>query len=727
MRRRHNLMITAISVTVGMALMTGCSNTNQVSTSKQEISSSIGMTTSLETMAVNYDEDDYYSDWKNGTYTSIELTGTSATIQGTGANINGSTLTITKGGTYVISGELTDGQIEVNSNDTNNVRVILNGVTIHSSTTAPFNVVEANKVIVSLEEGTDNVFTDGTSYVYPDATTDEPDAAFFSKADLIINGAGTLSIEGNYEDGLTSKDDLKIMEGNIEVKATNTGIKGKDLLAVKEGTIAINAGGDGMKATNDTDGTKGFVHIEGGKFNIIAGNDGIQAETNLQIVDGTFDIVSNEGSDNGETHQTNGFHGMGGQRPNGEGMMPPSFEGMAPPEGEEMTVPRGEGMTPPSNEGMIPPTGEATSQSNVTNQGNEQITDATISESNTTTTEEAVSDSYKGMKATKNIIITGGDFKIDSADDALHCNENLSISGGTFAIKSGDDGIHSDLILDISGGNINIEKSYEGIESDVINISGGDITVVANDDGINVTSDVATTMQPGAMMQAADEATGTEETATTEETTKGESRILNISGGNVVVDAAGDGLDANGNIHMTGGKVIVNGPTNGANAGLDYDSKCEIDGGLLIVAGSSQMLQTVSSDSEQPTVTMVFSTGTQEVGTVVNIQDDTGKSIVSFAPTKAYQSIIVCSPDIEVGKTYTLSYGGKDTGIETNGLYENGVYEGGTSIGSFTVSDTITYLNETGVTISKQNGMMMEGHGGKRPNRTQDMKQQDAS
>ncbi len=155
------------------------------------------------------DEDDYVTDWNAENATMIALNGADASIDGTGAEAKDGSVTITAPGTYVLSGKLNDGQIVVDVQDKENVRLVLNGMELQSSDSAPIYIKEAGKAIITLQEGTANTVSDGKTYVYPDASADEPNAAVFSKADLTVNGTGALIVHGNYNNGIASKDDLK--------------------------------------------------------------------------------------------------------------------------------------------------------------------------------------------------------------------------------------------------------------------------------------------------------------------------------------------------------------------------------------------------------------------------------------------------------------------------------------------------------------------------------------
>jgi hypothetical protein len=188
--------------------------------------------------------------------------------------------------------------------------------------------------------------------------------------------------------------------------------------------------------------------------------------------------------------------------------------------------------------------------------------------------------------------------------------------------------------------------------------------------------------------------------------------MLNINGGYITVDASGDGLDANGSIKMTSGTVIVSGPTNNGNGTIDYDGKFEISGGLLMAAGSSGMAQTTSEESTQYSVIMTY-TQTQKAGTVVHLQDSKGNTVATFTPKKDYQSVVVSSPKVTKGETYTLYSGGTSSANESLESYTTGEYKGGTKVVEFTIKDSVTWLNETGVTTAKSSGPGGQGNSGK--------------
>lgn len=561
------------------------------------------------TISVAYDSDDLDSSWNSSGMSYITLKGNSITLDGSGAIVNGSKITITSAGTYSISGTLNDGQIIINTGGKETVKLVLNGADIACSTNAPIYVLNAEKTVITLADGTENYVKDGASYIFDDLVSDEPNAAIFSRDDLTINGNGSLTVKTNYNNGIQSKDDLKITGGSITVNAANDGIKSRDSIAVKGGNITVNAGGDGMQSNNDEDSERGYISIEGGTLNITAGADGIQAETSLMISGGNI-IVSTGG-------------------------------------------------------------GSVNSSSNIGSPGNTWGNWGMPGSSDSSSS----SGSAKGLKAGVGITITGGTINIDSSDDSIHTNDSITISGGHIVLASGDDGIHSDSTIEISGGDISITKCYEGIESAVIAINDGNIHLVASDDGINVVGGNDGSAMNGRPGQNDFNPSG--------------NNYLHINGGYIVIDAMGDGLDINGPINMTGGVVIVNGPTRNDNGALDYFGAFKITGGFLAAVGSSGMAQAPDTSSTQYSVMVNFSSS-QSAGTMVHFETKDGEEILTFVPTKAYQSVVLCSPELKNGSTYIVYSGGSSTGTVTDSLYSGGRYTAGTQITSFTISSIVT-------------------------------------
>ena len=248
--------------------------------------------------ALTKDTAEYYSDWDiSGTYdqaeaTVITLSGSSATVSGgnsSAVNVADQTVTISAGGVYVLSGDYT-GQIIVEAEDTAKVQLVLNGVKLENQTSACIFVKTADKVFLTLADNSVNTVTTGDAFVLADGE-DEPDAAIFSKEDLTINGTGTLQVSTGYQDGIVSKDDLKICGGTIVVEAEDDGIRGRDSVRILYGNITIStASGHGLKSNNDEETDRGYIRVDGGSITINSGKDGINAVNDIQINAGTLQI-----------------------------------------------------------------------------------------------------------------------------------------------------------------------------------------------------------------------------------------------------------------------------------------------------------------------------------------------------------------------------------------------------------------------------------------------------
>lgn len=236
-----------------------------------------------------YDENDLDASWDESQAAVITCDGINVQITGEGVTEAEGVITIKSAGTYVLRGSY-EGQLLVDAEKDDVVRIVMDGFRIYCENTSPVYGLQSEKIVLILAEGTENFVSDGAEYVFLSADEDEPDAAVFSKDDLTINGAGTLTVNGNYSNGIRSKDDLKLISGILEITAAKDGIKGKDSVTVKDGQIQITSAEDGIKSNNDTDPEKGYVIIEGGVIQIQAGDDGIHGETWLTIYDGDIDI-----------------------------------------------------------------------------------------------------------------------------------------------------------------------------------------------------------------------------------------------------------------------------------------------------------------------------------------------------------------------------------------------------------------------------------------------------
>ena len=239
--------------------------------------------------SVTYDAEDMNAQWDADSATGIVLAATGITVEGEGASAEGNTVVISHPGTYVVSGALEDGQIRIEAEKDALVHLVLNGVELSNQTTAPIYASEKCKVVLTLAEGTENVIGDMDNYQFAEGE-DEPNAPVFAKGDLTINGSGKLAVQGNFECGIRSKGDLKVVSGTLDIQSEDDGLKGKDAVVIRGGQIDIQSGKDGIKANNDEDADKGYIWIDGGEITIAAEDDGIQAETALILNGGEITI-----------------------------------------------------------------------------------------------------------------------------------------------------------------------------------------------------------------------------------------------------------------------------------------------------------------------------------------------------------------------------------------------------------------------------------------------------
>lgn len=299
--------------------------------------------------------------------------------------------------------------------------------------------------------------------------------------------------------------------------------------------------------------------------------------------------------------------------------------------------------------------------------------------------------SMKGIKAGAIITINGGIFDIQSTDDGLHSNDSILINGGEFTIASGDDGFHADTDLTIENGSITIAISYEGLESATITINNGQISIVSSDDGINVAGGA-----DGSGMNAGMGGGGGRNGGPGMDMFAGTGDYhLYINGGTVYMNAGGDGLDSNGSITMTGGTVVVNGPTNDGNGAIDYMGSFSISDGILVAAGSSGMAQSPDGNSTQAALLVYFGS-TLSAGTPVSLVNASGESVVTVVPDKTYSSIVISSPDMVVGESYTLYVGGTVSAVDGLGLSTSTV-GGATEYSSFTLSYLVSQIGTGGM------------------------------
>jgi len=595
-------------------ILTGCNDSPiSVSTNaEQENSDTTAATAAVvdfsATDADMFTHRDVTPDYTESECVQISLNGNTASATSDSVKISGSTVTVTADAPHIIRGNLENGMLIIDAPDTAKLQLIFDGVTIHSETSAALYIRSADKVFLTLAENSENTLSNGGSFTAIDENN--IDGTLFSKQDLTLNGTGTLTVTSPAGHGIVCKDDLVVTGGNYTVNCASHGLDANDSVRLTNAFLTITAGKDGIHAENNDDASLGFVYVSGGNVIVDAQGDGISAGAYAQFESGSFTLTAGGGSENGTKTSSDHYGGfMGG----GMGGRP---GGMGRP-------------------------------------GQQRPSDTSSSEEEST--------SMKGIKAAGSMLFSGGTFVIDAADDALHADNALTVNGGTFSLASGDDALHAEDALTVTACTMDISQSYEGLEALHIQISGGDIKLIASDDGLNAaggTDESGFTGgrdgmfgnmggRPGGMGSMGGNSGGS----------------ITVSGGNLYVNASGDGLDANGTLLISGGYTVVVGPTAGDTATLDYDTSAQITGGTFIGTGASGMAQTFSSCAQG---VIALQVGNQAAGTDITVTDAAGNTLICYAPELSFQVLILSTPEMVSGETYTVSVGSLSDQFQAN-------------------------------------------------------------
>lgn len=550
--------------------------------------------------------------------TLISFTDSAVTADGaySGYEIEGTDVSITAAGTYVFSGDCDDGSITVKKGVTG-VTLVLNGLALTNADSAAITLNKTAEAALIAAAGSENTVADTAG-----ANDENAAVKVKSGASLLLSGTGTLTACGNTKNGIKGASDavITVDELTLNIEAADDGLSCDDELTIKGGRVNITAGGDAVKASPDTDDAEnpdttslGNVTVSGGTMTLTAANDGVQADGDLTISGGTFAVTANGG------HTT-----------------------------------------------------------------------ALIDDSA----------SCKGLKAGKTLTVSGGTVNVDSADDALHAND-VTVSGGTLTLASGDDAVHADndLVVGVQGSSstsnpkIDITASYEGLEGTTVSVYSGDIDVAASDDGVNA--------------------------ANSDLGERSDKYAINIAGGDLYIDAGSDGLDSNNDITMTGGKVEVYGADAMMDAAIDYDGTFTLSGGTLFGAGMEPgagtqayvavgetspsgghggmgggqgMTRPDKTDGSTMTPPDGQQSGTRpekpsgdkngwtggkgqsanresalgiKEGSVITVQDASGKTLYTATALGSMSSVIFSSADIKEGETYTVLVDGASVGTAT--------------------------------------------------------------
>lgn len=600
------------AVILAMCLMTsGCGSQNYTTNSKNTDTTIASSITAQDTNVTHADDADNYK---------TEITGEFSITSTDGSTItqNDSVYTITQAGEYTVTGLLSEGQIVVNADDNAEITIVLNGTSITCSNGSPIYIKNADNVKIKSEENTYNCIVDARAEAddnSDNSSSENGNAAIYAACDLKLVGKGALSVTGNYNNGIQSKDDISIKNVTIKVNAVNNAIKGNDEVAIESGEIiAISRKGDGIKTSNSSLSTKGKqkgnVIISGGNIDIYAACDGIDAAYGVDVSgDGNLNIYTDTYSDYSEAVAADNSGSSASSVGN-----PPDMNNSS------------------SNSGNNPDMKGNFGGGNRTANG--------MPGNNSSGNSSKKSYSTKGIKAESEINISGTAINISSTDDGIHANSDsgvletgedgkgiISISGGTITISTGDDGIHADKELNITDGYINVLTSYEGLEAITINISGGQNFVYAADDGINACTGDGTSTP-----------------------------LINITGGYVDVTTGSgdtDGIDSNGSYTQSGGMVLVKG---GSSSG-QVSGSIDVDGNITITGGTCIALGGICETPVNSVNAYVFSSVSFNAGSY-SVKDSSGNEIISFTLNNSYSNGWICASALTTNTEYTLYFDG---------------------------------------------------------------------
>ena len=623
------ILTSATSVTLLAALaLTGCSTTsNALASGTTAADSSVGTTattssaTATDTAASSssfstnvksgekLDVDTHYSEqdlsWDTSSETAIDLSNPTATD---GVTVEDGTLTITKAGTYKLSGEY-QGQIKVETADSDAVRLVLDNANITNSSGAALNVVNADEVILYSASGTTNTISDGADYA---ATgEDDPDAVVYSKADMTIAGEGTLKVNGNHEDGIHTSDGLVIASGTLEVNAANTGIKGKDYVDILGGTITVTAQQDGIKSTNDTDEGQGWTRLSNGTVTVNAGDDGFKASRVVEISGGSLTVEqSDEGIEaqyinvsGGDVNVTSADDGMNASLKTSDSESTDSSANTSDTANQQQNN---------QQQGSLPG-GQQSGTSNQQQQGMGQPP-AMSGTSQDGTSQNGASGTAQQQNNTQN-----------------QGNQNMGQPPA------------------MPGGNAQDGKSQNG-------------TTGTGQQGMGQPPQGGMPGGGGGTFEVIDAA-------------------INVSGGHVTVNAEGDGIDSNGVTTLSGGTLIVNGPSQGGNAALDTNGDLLLNGATVLSGSTADMFEAPSTNSTSGYLKLTNSSGFEQ-GSTVQVADSSGKVVANYKVTKSnVQLVLVSSSSIVKGQSYTAYT--TTSAVDSNAT---SLASGATELGSFTAS-----------------------------------------
>lgn len=644
MLRGAGLLLAGCAAAVLLFSVAGCSSTDagepsiastaevleeNASEKSVEYASFEEVAAAFDASALNleYSKRDMDASFDESSATKITLSGDSASVSGSGAAAEGSTVTISTAGTYIVSGNLTDGSITVTTSENDKVQIVLNGVKIACSSGPAIDVQSADTCFITLAEGTQNSLSDGSAF-----TSEDANACIYATCDLTINGSGSLDVSGNYRHGIFSKDDLVVYGGSINVSAVEDGLNGKDSVKIGAGDISIDSGADGVKSSKSTNPEKGFVYVSGGSLSIDAEDDGIQAKTYLCIAGGSIEIDA---------------------------------------------------------------------------------------------ADDALHSDLEGA-------LNGGSTTVRSGDDAFHCETKLEVNDGSFVVETCSEGYEAEQVV-VNGGDTNICALDDAMNASAADLSDDSESSDADtstsapsgepganaaqpDGSIGVPDALSSNADSNGQQNTAPQGAGQQDSATSPELPSDDGAqggqageapsglghapdvqgrmerggqapggqggapgasdsncLIQINGGKVVLDSQGDGVDSNGNVEITGGTLLVNGPSSDGDGAFDYDGEAAISGGTVLMAGTVGMAQSFTSGIQA--FALVQASGL--AGSVIEATDADGNVIATLTATRAFGCVLVSGAGVSDGDTITVSVDGAATMATASTTGTSGIPTGG--------------------------------------------------
>ena len=686
------------AVILAMCLMTsGCGSQNYTTNNKNTDTTVTSSITAQDTNVTHADDADNYKTEIIGEFSITSTDGSTITQ-------NDSVYTITQAGEYTVTGLLSEGQIVVNADDNAEITIVLNGTSITCSNGSPIYIKNADNVKIKSEENTYNCIVDARAEaddISDNSSSENGNAAIYAACDLKLVGKGALSVTGNYNNGIQSKDDISIKNVTIKVNAVNNAIKGNDEVAIESGEIiAISRKSDGIKTSNSSLSNKGKqkgnVIISGGNIDIYAACDGIDAaygvdvsgDGNLNIYTDTYSDYSeavtadNSGSSASSSGSSISTQDSSASNPDSSASNPSSSasnpgssnQNQGSSSNATMMTYTTTANTDNQNNGSVGTPPDMNNTQNNGNMGNPPDMNNTQNngnmgnppDMNNSSSNSGNNPDMKGNFGGRNRAAngmpgnnsSGNSSKKSYSTKGIKAESEINISGTAINISSTDDGIHANSdsgvletgkdgkgIISISGGTITISTGDDGIHADKeLNITDGYINVLTSYEGLEA---ITINISGGqSFVYAADDGINacTGDGASTP--------LINITGGYVDVTTGSgdtDGIDSNGSYTQSGGMVFVKG---GSSSG-QVSGSIDVDGNITITGGTCVALGGICETPVNSVNAYVFSSVSFNAGSY-SVKDSSGNEIISFTLNNSYSNGWICTSALTTNTEYTL-------------------------------------------------------------------------